>query len=498
MARASHLVLAVLLLASVAVWAADEETNDPDVIVLTEKNFDSIVNGQELMLVEFYAPWCGHCKRLTPEYAKAATILKANDPPVLLGKVDATQNSALAGRFKVNGYPTLFVFRNGKEFEYKGGREVDGIVSYMKKQVGPAAKPISTAADLDEFVAVEETGDNDYVVVGYFEKQSQLKSSFLLVANKLRDDFSFAIVTDPAVIAHAGVSGDSIVAYKAFDEKKLTYTGSSKTQVVQDWVTANSLPIVGEFTEAKAERYRKRGLPIAKFYMRIDRSPANAKHMQYYLSRLTEAAKEYLNKIVVTIADSTSFAKEMEEYGFKGKETGLLIEGGDRKRYVFDQAFKAQNVKRFFKDYLDGKVESYVRSEPIPSTQGPVTTVVGKNFHDVVYQEDKDVLIEFYAPWCGHCKQLAPKWDKLGEKFKGVDSVVIAKIDATANDYPQEDFRVSGFPTIFFRPAGKKSKPIQYEGGEREVDDFVRFIKKHSKTDWSFKGEAKKGKKKRN
>jgi len=93
------------------------------------------------------------------------------------------------------------------------------------------------------------------------------------------------------------------------------------------------------------------------------------------------------------------------------------------------------------------------------------------------------VLIEFYAPWCGHCKSLAPKYDKLGEKFADVESVVIAKIDATANDYPP-DYQVSGFPTIFFKPAGKK--PMLYEG-EREVKDFTKFIKKNAVTSFSLK-----------
>jgi protein disulfide-isomerase-like protein len=101
---------------------------DNGVIVLTDKNFDEELAKNELMLVEFYAPWCGHCKKLTPEYEGAAEILSKSDPPVALAKVDATEQKALGERFGIQGFPTLFWFRNGEKAEYTGGRTKDTIV----------------------------------------------------------------------------------------------------------------------------------------------------------------------------------------------------------------------------------------------------------------------------------------------------------------------------------------------------------------------------------
>lgn len=125
-----------------------------------------------------------------------------------------------------------------------------------------------------------------------------------------------------------------------------------------------------------------------------------------------------------------------------------------------------------------GSLEPYLKSEPIPTdNNGPVTVAVAKNFDEVVTNNGKDTLIEFYAPWCGHCKKLAPIFDELGEKL-GDEEVSIVKFDATANDVPA-GYEVRGFPTLFWLPKDSKSTPVKYEGG-REVDDFVQYIAKHA------------------
>merc|ERR1712139_431378 len=86
----------------------------------------------------------------------------------------------------------------------------------------------------------------------------------------------------------------------------------------------------------------------------------------------------------------------------------------------------------FVAGVLDGSIVRHLMSEEIPEDNtAPVTIIVGKNFDTYAKDASKAMLVEFYAPWCGHCKQLAPTWDKLGEHFKDDDSVVIAKSDAS-------------------------------------------------------------------
>ncbi|KAL0903174.1 hypothetical protein M5K25_027531 [Dendrobium thyrsiflorum] len=224
---------------------------DDDVVVLTEANFDKEVGQDRGALVEFYAPWCGHCKKLAPEYEKLGSSFK-KAKSVLIAKVDCDDQKSLCSKYGVQGYPTLQWFP-------KGSLE-------PKKYEGP---------------------------------------------------------------------------------------------------------------------------------------------------RTAEALVEFINN-----------------------------EGGT-------------NVK-------------------IATVPSSVVILTPENFDQVVHDSNKDVLVEFYAPWCGHCKMLAPIYEKLANVYKLDEDVVIANLDADKYKDLAEKFGVTGFPTLKFFPKTNKAGE-DYDGG-RDLDAFVSFI----------------------
>jgi len=110
-----------------------------------------------------------------------------------------------------------------------------------------------------------------------------------------------------------------------------------------------------------------------------------------------------------------------------------------------------------------------------------VVVLTDENFDRIVMDGTKDVLVEFYAPWCGHCKHLAPVWEKLASIYKNEKNVVVANIDADKYRDIGSRFGVSGFPTIKFFPKDSKVEPVAYEGA-RELDDFVKYINEKAGT----------------
>merc|ERR1711971_396013 len=191
-------------------------------------------------------------------------------------------------------------------------------------------------------------------------------------------------------------------------------------------------------------------------------------------------AKESKGKLLfVTInTDLDDHKRILEFFGITEEElpTFRAIKLGEdmAKFKPEDDSITAENIASFVADFIEGKLKQHLMSEEIPEDwdKEGVKVLVGKNFHEVAMNPEKDVLVEFYAPWCGHCKQLAPIWDKLGEKYKDHESIVIGKMDSTANEL--EDIKVQGFPTI--KLIQKETNKIIDYNGERTLDGFVKFL----------------------
>lgn len=478
----------IALFASVAVCS--------DVIELTDSTFASGVKDKEIMLVEFFAPWCGHCKKLAPEYETAASKLIKEDPPIPLAKVDCTEaGKESCGKYGVSGYPTLKIFRNGElSKDYDGPRNAAGIIQYMKKQSAPSSQEIN---DLEKMKKKLDTMESA-LVVGFFEKDDELKTEFMKTANEMRDDYYFAHTTSEEILADLGHK-DQVVIFRPshlhskLEPNKEVFTGMADPFYIKKFLKASVHGLVGHLTQDNEDQFKK---PLCTVYFNVD-FERNAKGTRYWRNRILKVATEFKNKVMTfAFASKKDFSRKLDTFGLSSDndEVVVAIVSDDGMKYPMKEKFSVDTFRDYLKNYFEGNVEPFIKSEEVPETNdGPVTVVVGKTFNEIVNDETKDVLIEFYAPWCGHCKSLEPVYKELGEKLADVKDIVIAKMDATANDAPSP-YEVSGFPTIYFSPMYGKKTPKKYNGG-RDVDSFIDYLKREATKPFKVPDKKKKKKK---
>ncbi|XP_069692492.1 thioredoxin domain-containing protein 5 homolog isoform X2 [Periplaneta americana] len=224
-----------------------------------------------------------------------------------------------------------------------------------------------------------------------------------------------------------------------------------------------------ELTEDTFSKHVEQGKHFVKFY-----APWCG-HCQKLSPTWDSLAKALEHDTTVTIAkvDCTVHKTVCNTFDIKGYPTLLWIEDGKKaKKY---QGQRTQDgLKAFVAEKLGASEPA--ADEESGSEPGPVVSYSGENFDHGIAKGI--AFTKFFAPWCGHCKRLAPIWEELGKKFIGNPFVKIAKVDCTLDMNKElcSEQEVDGFPSLYLYKDG--SKVAEYTGS-RNLDDLYEFVAKH-------------------
>ena len=361
-----------------------------------------------------------------------------------LAKVDATVHKKWAEKFEVRGFPTLKFFKKGIPQEYTGGRTADTIIEWVEKKSGPAAKDLATKEDAAAFVEA-----NKVVVIGFFKDLESAEAVAFSTAADLDENAKYGITTNEDIFEEYEVKDTTpaIILFKKFDEGKIVFEGDISEESIATFVTANYLPLVVDFTSETAPMIFQGSI---KSHLLLFVPSKHEKH-DVAVEEATKVAKDFKGDILFVTID-TDVKDNMRVTEFFGIEeadipTFRLTEStsNDMLKYKPEnEELTEENFRAFLKKYKDGELKPHLKSQALPEDWDAehVKVLVGSNFEEIALDVTKHVLVEFYAPWCGHCKQLAPIWDKLGEAFKDNEKIVIAKMDMTVNELESVKVRI--------------------------------------------------------
>lgn len=294
----------------------------------------------------------------------------------------------------------------------------------------------------------------------------------------LADTYEFYHTSETSAFDEFDMSGAGIVVLRNFDEPIVHYTGAHTFDALKEFALAHVTARLINFDEDSIEPiFGKKNSAIMLFSNQKD---------QDYQRVFAEAANKLQGKILFVKSTTTDgIQQKLADYvgvDAKAAPTIRVIKFADDDivKYRYEGSLSEMTVEslsHFIDEFKAGSLKPFLKSENIPeNNNGPVKVIVGHTWNEIVADPTKDVLVKYYAPWCGHCKSLAPIWTELGQFVEGLEDVVIAKMDSTANEVP--GVSVKSYPTLIWYPKGNK-KGTAYSGG-RELSDLKDFLDTNS------------------
>lgn len=489
----------------------DEDSSLSDVVHVPDTlTFAKLLRkeGRPIMMM-FYAPWCGFCKRLKPQYAEAATELKGHS---ILAAMDANkpENSVVRQQFNITGFPTMMYFENGNlKYKYEGENTKEGLVKFMKNPEKPPEKPKEeewsdvesdvlhlTAAAFKDIVGREPS-----ILVMFYAPWcghcKAMKPEYTDAAAKMKEKKIEGILAavdatkEPSLASQFNIKGYPTVKYFkdgefAFDvnfrtaDKIIEFMNDPKEQPPPPppelpWAETES-----EVSHLDSETF-KTFLKRKKHALVMFYAPWCG-HCKKAKPEFMKAAEHYKDDSRVAFAaiDCTTQQQVCSQFGdVKGYPTF--------KYFSYLKSEKAYDGGRTSEDFIgfmkDPQNPEPAATPPPPSSEDQWAEVdqsnslhhLSESNFDSVLEKHDSVLVMFYAPWCGHCKAMKPAYAEAALQLK-TDKVpgILATVDATVERGLQTKFDVKRFPTIKYFRHGKFF--MDY-AKQRSVEDIVSFMK---------------------
>ncbi|XP_063704106.1 protein disulfide-isomerase A5 [Culicoides brevitarsis] len=495
-------------------WEEDETGVDvvhiPDPSALTKL----LKKERRPILMMFYAPWCGFCKRLKPDFSQAATELKKD---FVLAAIDLNrpENSALRRQYNISGFPTLLYFENGvPKYTFEGENNKNGIIAFMKNPTAtpPKQQEEDWSAVSSEIVHLTSSSfepalkDEKSVLVMFYAPWcghcKKMKPEYEKAAEKMKIEKIPGVLAaldatkESQIGAKYGVKGYPTVKYFVNGEFKYDVNVRDADKIVEFMKDPKEMPLPepekaweeepSEVVHLNDENFKpflkKKTHALVMFY-----APWCG-HCKRTKPEFVKAAEKFVDEPGIELAavDCTKYQALCSFYNVKGYPTIKYFNYLKNVRDYNGGRTEADFVKFLTNPDESQKEENTPKQDTFGEYPGveKVLLLSEKSFDDELQKYDQ-VLVMFYAPWCGHCSKMKPAYVEAAVMLENekLFNSKIAAVDCTVHKKLSERFEIRGFPTLKLFSKGQLK--AEYDG-KRTAEAIVEYMKatdKQSKRD---------------
>ena len=445
------------------------------VLKLNEENLGMAMQEFKHLTVLFYSSSDPNCKSIIPEFEKAAQILQKEN--FVLGKIDSDESSEIIRFFNVEAMPSIaIIYRSQPQF-YEGEKKIKEIVDWVLEKTKREFNEIKDEKELAEFKKLYDLS------MIYYGKDEKVMREIILAERKI-DDIPMGKISDEKLIKSHAQSGheekEYIILFTKTELQKY-YLYNLTSENIIDFYNLYSTPKVIEFSaQTSSVLFSKRLNSLMIFSLREKEDQFSS--MKSLLEKLWPKFNKKLKLFVSDINEGMSL--RLAEYcGAKEKDVPIayILEPVSENpiKFRLQGKINEESLLKFISDWENKKLKPFMKSEPEikkEDNDGEVFNLVGTSYKKDVIDNDKDVVVYFYAPWCEKCQHFYPRYERLARKLKKNNKkLMFAKMDATENDI--EFFPVNRYPTIKFYPGNAKDKEPVHISNRLGIVDMLDVIK---------------------
>ncbi|XP_028620123.1 protein disulfide-isomerase-like protein of the testis isoform X1 [Grammomys surdaster] len=453
---------------------------DHNLMVLTPAGLTQTLNETRFLMVIFHNPSLKQSRKLAKELGKAAEIFGKGKNGLGFGKVDITVEMELKQEFGITHAPELKLFFEGNRLEPISCKDVvesTALVVWLRRQISKKALLFNNSDEVADFVK-----SRPLVIVGFFQDLEEEVAELFYDTIKDFPELTFGAIQIKNSFGRFHVILDSVLVFKmgrVMKRQELINDSTNKdllNQVIKQQLTGFVIELN---SENKDLIYELNVLNHMLLFISKNSEPYSTIIRHY-----RQISKEFQNKILFVLVNADEPKnKRVFEYFQISKvnvpSVQILNLSSDVRYKMPTDDITFESLKKFCNSFLSKTAKKHKSSEEIPKywDQGPVKKLVGKNFNVVVFDKEKDVFVMFYAPWSEKCRVLFPLLEELGIKYQNHSTVIVAKIDITANDIQLAN--PEQYP--FFRLFPTDSQEAVMYKGEHTMKGFCDFLESHVK-----------------